>query len=52
MFMLHRFVLNYKRKCWYHVITFQKEGFRDKAILNHLTAVENVIGQKEVTVRG
>jgi len=51
MFMLHRFVLNYKRKCWYHVITFQKEGFRDKAILNHLTAVENVIGQKEVTVK-
>ena len=51
MFMLYRFVLSYKRKCWYHIITFQKEGFGDKAILNHLTAVENVIGQKEVTVK-
>lgn len=30
---------------------FKKKGFWDKAILNHLTAVENVIGQKEVTVK-
>lgn len=27
MFMLYRFVLSHKRKCWYHIITFQKEGF-------------------------
>lgn len=51
MFMLNRFVLNYERKCWYYIITFQKEGFGDKAILNHLRAVENVIGQKKLRLK-
>lgn len=45
------FFTNYKRKCWYYIITFQKEGLGDKPILNHLTAVENVMGQNEVIVK-